>query len=279
VGHIYWIASYPKSGNTWVRSFLARIVLGQEGSINELWNFAPDENVGTFYQPQLDRPIAEASTAEQAKVRPRVQAQIAGAVEGFQFLKTHAMHARHAGTPTINALVTAGAIYIVRNPLDIVVSYSEFRNSSIDDTIKALNEPGRLLPRNYKHAYVFCGSWSENVTSWTRNPHERLLVLRYEDLLADPIGQFGRVVAFLRVGVDEPTLKAAVEATSFHRLQEEEQRDGFKERPEATNRFFRQGEANQWRTELTAAQVAAVVRPNRAAMMAMGYWEPAFDQL
>jgi hypothetical protein len=262
-----------------MRSFLARLVLGNQGSINELWSFAPDENAGAFYQPQLSRPIGEASIAEQAEARPRVQAQIAERIEGFQFLKTHSMYARHAGSPTINAAVTAGAIYVVRNPLDIAVSYSEFRKRSIDDAIGILNEPGRLMPRNYKHAYVFCGSWSEHVTSWTRNPHERLLVLRYEDLLANPVEYFGQVVEFLRIKVDEATLGAAIEATSFERLQSEEQKEGFRERPEETDRFFRRGIANQWREQLTPAQIAAVVRPNKAAMTAMGYWEPEFDQL
>jgi hypothetical protein len=279
VGHIYWIASYPKSGNTWMRSFLARLVLGEEASINALWSFAPDENYGAFYQPLLKGPIAEASISEQAEVRPRAQAQIAAAVEGFQFLKTHTMHVRHAGTPTINAAATAGAIYLVRNPLDIAVSYGAFRKRGIDETIAVLNQAGRILPRNFKHAYVPCGSWSEHVTSWTRSAHDRLLVLRYEDLLADPTSQFARVPELLRMQVEPEALEAAIAATSFSRLQEEEQEQGFTERPEMTEQFFRRGEANQWRTELTEAQIAAVVRPNRAVMTAMGYWEPDFDQL
>lgn len=279
MGHIYWIASYPKSGNTWMRSFLARLVLGEEGAINSLWSFAPDENYGALYQPYLARPIAETTVREQAEVRPRVQAQLAAAVEGFQFLKTHAMYVAHAGTPTINAEVTAGAIYIVRNPLDVAISYSAFRNRDLDDTIALLNQPGRVLPRNPKHAYVPCGSWSENVTSWTRKAHDGLLVLRYEDMLADPGAQFGRVADFIRIKTDAEYMESALAATSFGSLQDEEQEDGFSERPASTSQFFRRGEANQWRSELTDAQVAAVVRPNRSAMTAMGYWEPDFEQL
>ena len=262
-----------------MRSFLARLVLGEEGAINSLWSFAPDENYGALYQPYLARPIGETTVGEQAEVRLRVHAQIASAVEGFQFLKTHSMYVTHAGTPTINAEVTAGAIYIVRNPLDIAISYSAFRNREIDDTIALLNQPGRVLPRNPKHAYVPCGSWSEHVTSWTRKAHDRLLVLRYEDMLSDRSVQFGRVVDFIRIKADANSLESAIAATSFDKLKDEEQEDGFSERPEETSRFFRRGEANQWRSELTDAQVAAVVRPNRSAMTAMGYWEPEFDQL
>jgi hypothetical protein len=279
LGHIYWIASYPKSGNTWMRSFLARLVLGEEGSINQLWSFAPDENYGSFYQPLLSRPIAETSIAEQAEARPLAQARLASGVTGFQFLKTHAMHVRHAGTPTIHPGVTAGAIYLVRNPLDVAVSYSAFFARDLDKTISLINQPGMLMPRNRKHAYVPCGSWSENVVSWTRNPHDRLLVLRYEDLLADPTAEFGRVGEFLQIRPESETLEAAIAAASFASLQQAEVGDGFIERPAVTEKFFRRGEANQWRTELSERQVAAIVRPNRAAMTAMGYWEADFDQL
>lgn len=279
MGHIYWIASYPKSGNTWMRSFLARLVLGEEGAINALWSFAPDENYGALYQPYLPRPIGETTIKEQAEARPRVHAQIAAAVEGFQFLKTHSMYVTHAGTPTITAEATAGAIYVVRNPLDIAISFSAFSNEDVDETIRHLNQAGRLLPRNPKHAYVPCGSWSEHVTSWTRKAHDRLLVLRYEDMLADPGGEFGRVVDFIKIKADAEAVQSAIAATSFEVLQDEEQEHGFAERPNVTSQFFRRGEANQWRSELTEAQVAAVVRPNRQALTAMGYWEPEFDQL
>jgi hypothetical protein len=279
MGHIYWIASYPKSGNTWMRSFLARLILGEDGSIDKLRGFAPDENFGIFYQPLLSRPMAETSVEEVARIRPAAQARIASAVNGFQFLKTHMMYARHAGTPTINAAVTAGAIYVVRNPLDIVVSYSAFRQKSFDTVIDWLNEKGRFLPRAEKHAYVVCGSWTEHVTSWTSKPHDRLLVLRYEDMLAEPVQEFTRVAKFIGLNAKEGAVAEACEGTSFERLQAAEDEHGFQERPDKTERFFRRGEADQWREELSPGQIAAVVRPNRDAMKAMGYWLDEFDQL
>jgi hypothetical protein len=279
LGYIYWIASYPNSGNTWIRSVLARLVLGEAGSLNQLWTVAPEESYGGFYQPFLKRPIAVATEAELAEARPRAQARVARSVEGFQFLKTHAMHVRHLGTPTVTPEVTAGAIYVVRNPLDVVVSCSAAANSTIDEAIGWLNSAGRLLPRNYKNTYVASGSWTENVTSWTRRPNDRLLVLRYEDLLADPLARFADTVKFLGMTIAPGALQAAVEASSFVRLQDEERKSGFVERPKATRQFFRRGEANQWRTALSDEQVAKIVRPNRTAMIAMDYWQPEFDQL
>lgn len=279
MGHIYWIASYPKSGNTWMRAFLTSLVAGTEvlGGINRLAELVPDENLGRFYQPFLGKPVAEATLAELAAVRPQVQQGVANASDGFTFLKTHAVLSRHQGTPTISAAATAGAIYIVRNPLDVVVSYARFRNWSIDDAIRVLNTRGRVLPRAPEHSYVPCGSWAENVGSWTRQRHDRLLVLRYEDMLGDPLASFGAVVRLLRMDVAEAQVADAVARTSFDRLQRQERQFGFVERPQGTEAFFRQGSEGQWRGELSEEQVKAVALPNRALMTEMGYWLDEFD--
>src|SRR5690606_31582622 len=130
-------------------------------------------------------PVEQASVPELAALRPRVHRAAANLVPGFLFLKTHAMLARHGGTPTITPEVTAWAIYLVRNPLDVVVSFSAYAGWSIEETIAMLNERGYMLPRVKGRSYVPVGSWSENVIGWSRpNPHVHLL--RYEDMLADP---------------------------------------------------------------------------------------------
>lgn len=281
MGHIYWIASYPKSGNTWMRAFLAQLVgeTDEDRDLNRLREFAPDECHAQLYTPLLGKPIETASMAELAAVRPRVHTAIADAVVGFQFLKTHAMLCRHAGTQTITPAATAGALYIVRNPLDVVVSYSHFRKFEIDASIRVLNERGHILPRHPKHSYVPCGSWSEHVLSWTAKPHERLLVVRYEDMLAAPDATFDGISSFLHMDVAPERLAVAIANTDFEQLRATEQQHGFAEKPKVTEAFFRAGTAEQWRSQLTDSQVAAVVVPNRAAMQKMGYWLPEFDEI
>jgi hypothetical protein len=275
VGYIYWIASYPKSGNTWMRAFLTNLVLGAqaEPQINSLADIAPDENLGRFHTPVLTKPISEASLPELAAARPLAHRRLAKSVEGFQFLKTHTALTMQFGHPAIANDVTAGAIYIVRNPLDVVVSYSKFRNWTADETIALLNQHDRMMPRVPIHSFVMCGSWSENVASWTAKPSERMLVVRYEDLLADPLEWFGRVAALLRVDVDGDRLKAAVELSSFEVLKAREQEAGFVEKPKETAEFFRGGRAGDWRETLTEAQIKAIRMPNEAMMRRFGYWD------
>lgn len=280
MGHIYWIASYPKSGNTWMRAFLGNLVGadGEAGNINRLGEIAPDENLGKFYQPFLRGPIASAELAELAAARPRVHQAIANSIEGFGFLKTHSVLARHLGTATISPPATAGAVYIVRNPLDVAVSYSRFRNWSIEETTRIVNMRGRLMPRSPRNSYVLCGSWAENVRSWTRQRHDRLLVVRYEDMLGHPETTFGAVARLLKIDASARQIETAWKRSSFKALQAEEQRLGFVERPPGAEVFFREGRSNQWRDALTPDQVLAIALPNKAIMQDFGYWTPQIDE-
>jgi hypothetical protein len=280
MGSIYWIASYPKSGNTWMRAFLAKLIGEDEEarSINRMHEIIPDEYAARYYQPFLTRPLAEAPIEAIAAVRPRVHRRLAGAADGFLFLKVHSLYGKHLGTPTILPEVTAGAIYLVRNPLDVVVSYSRFRDWTIDETIAVLNEPGRILPNTPTMAYVLTGAWSEHVQSWTRRAHDRLMVVRYEDMLENPADVFGSVARFLRMRIEPRQLERAIEQSSFEALRGEELESGFVERPASTSAFFRRGKPNQWREALNERQIAAIVEKNADAMRRFGYLS-ADDQL
>src|SRR5689334_10026620 len=99
-----------------MRTFLTNLVLGATApEINSLADIAPDENLGRFHQPLLDKPISKASLEELAAIRPLAQRRLAASVDGFQFLKTHTSLTTQFGHPAIAQDVTAGAIYIVRN--------------------------------------------------------------------------------------------------------------------------------------------------------------------
>src|SRR5688572_19937875 len=248
MGYIYWIASYPKSGNTWTRAFLTAVVTGAEHlDLDTLQQVAPYENLGPYYELFMTKPIAQASDAEIARARPMAQRAIAASAEKFLFLKTHSMLVQHLGTPTITADVTAGAIYIIRNPLDVAISYSEFRNREIDKTIEVMNKHDRVIGRPRNAAYEVTGSWVAHVRSWTAKPHKQMLILRYEDMLADPATEFGKVMTFLRMDVDATQIERAIQASSFEALKSAEEAAGFKERPKGTERFFRAGSTDQWR--------------------------------
>jgi hypothetical protein len=256
LGFIYWVASYPKSGNSWARAFLTSLITdGARTKSGKRPEIIPDENFGRFYKPFLQKPIEEVSNTELALLRPRVHRLLANKTQNFLLLKTHSRLGLHNGTPTITLDVTAGAIYLVRNPLDVAVVYSENRERGVDGTIAVMNESERQATRLKDRAYEIVGSWSEHVTSWTK-PHDRILVLRHEDMLADPAAEFRRIVQFLKMDVSDGQLARALADT---------QSDA--------------GSAGKWRDALSEEQVAMVVRNNEPVMKRFGYWLDEFDEL
>ena len=278
MGYLYWVASYPKSGNTWMRAFLANLIAGERGvDINQLRQVLPDENLGSFHRPVLTVPIETATVEQLAVARPLAHRRLASHVNGFMFLKTHTALQLQFGQPAIDPGVTAGALYIIRNPLDVVVSYARFRNWSIDQSIAAINDADRMLPRAPGHSFVVTGSWSQHVSSWTERPHDRMLVLRYEDMLATPEMAFGRIVDFLKIAASADDVSRAIARSSFEQLQSAEQRSGFAERPIVTKQFFREGRSEQWRAVLSDHQARAIASANATQMKRFGYWDASFD--
>lgn len=256
MGFIYWIASYPKSGNTWARAFLTSLIAdGARDESGRLPQIMPDENSGQFYQPFLQKPVDAASNAELAQVRPRVHRMLAEKTQNFLLLKTHSRLGMHNGTPTVSFDVSAGAIYLLRNPLDVAVTYSEGRARGLDGTIKAMNQRDREAPRIANRSYEILGSWSEHVTSWTQ-PHDRILVVRQEDMLANPPTEFRRMLQFLRMEAGEDQLARALAES-----QPMSDRSGL------------------WREALTREQVASVVSRHKSVMQRFGYWLEEFDEL
>src|SRR5215472_9365498 len=141
---IVWLASYPKSGNTWTRAFLHNLVHVTSGQtqaqkINELDHFSAHSAGKPLFQEVVGFDLTDKHRDEIAAARARVQQNMADAVEGLIFLKTHQAIVIDRGHPTINFAVTAGAIYIVRNPLDVAISYAHHLGQSIDRSINLMN--------------------------------------------------------------------------------------------------------------------------------------------
>ncbi len=187
---ILWIASYPRSGNTWMRIFLyclRKIMGGETIDTVRVEDVRRSERTDVWlplYQRLLGQPIDRMSS-EIPRLRPIIQMRIAQENKGVVLVKTHSAFLFERGYPTINHAASAGAVYIVRNPLDVAVSYAAFSNEPIDSIIKVMAKSGSPAgaPGN---AYSIVGSWSENVKSWTEPPHPIVLVVRYEDMVANP---------------------------------------------------------------------------------------------
>lgn len=177
------------------------------------------------------------------------------------------------GHPVINTEATAGAVYIIRNPLDVVISLSHHRGKSIDDTIEFMGFEGMRTAISEKQVYEIWGSWSEHVHSWTRTPHPAIYTMRYEDMLADPIRIFGGLARHLKMNPSPEELSTALDLSSFEKLQSEERIFGFRERPDgSSDSFFRKGQANQWQEILTPSQIDRIATDHKDQMQRWGYW-------
>jgi hypothetical protein len=272
-----WLASYPKSGNTWVRVFLhnlLRELRGQaEGAqdINALHEMTARESLGLYFTRRLGKSAYEATAQEIAAARVAVQADLVHGAGSPVYIKTHNAVANVENFPTINFDVTLAAIYIVRNPLDIAVSYAHFARVPLDTMIAYMADPAGNIDVNEMRVYEFLGSWSFHAASWMSVPHRPILLMRYEDMLAAPGRCFGRLAAFLRLKPDAGQLARAIQNSSFEELARQEDLHGFNERPKTTEKFFRSGKAGQWREALSPSQVQAVIAAHGPMMMRFGY--------
>jgi hypothetical protein len=274
---IIWIASYPRSGNTWTRLFINSLIHVTSDptytrlDINRIEAWTALERSTEHYSRILGKSALHASPAEIASARPRVQSQIAKLAGRPIYVKTHNANAMDHGMPLINMAVTAGAVYIVRNPLDIAISLAHFSNVGVDRAIDDMATPGFGIRSTREHVRTVWGSWSEHVGSWAVRPHPAILVVRYEDMIASPREAFGGIARHLMMTPTEEELDRALEMTRFDRLQKDEAETGFNEKPRDTAAFFREGRVGQWRERLTQDQITRIVRTHRPLMKRFGY--------
>jgi hypothetical protein len=274
---IVWLASYPKSGNTWTRTFLSNLVTimaGEEEAldINSINRFSLGENFVSFYKDILGYTPGPEHKKEIAQTRHQVQAAIADQFEGLIFVKTHNALVVDHGQSLVNFAVTSGAIYIVRNPLDVAISLSFHMSRTIDEAIEVMATRQMETPVNDKRVHEIWSSWSEHVESWTRKVHPAIYVMRYEDMLNDPEKTFGGLARHLLLNPTPAELKLAIERSSFESVQAQEEAEGFKEKPAHAERFFREGRAGQWKEVLNSRQVERIVAAHGAQMRRFGYW-------
>lgn len=279
MGGIYWLASYPKSGNTWFRLVLANYLRDSNEpiSINQL-------NTGTIASSRLwidDVSGFDTSdmTADEIKnIRPDIYRWSAREGDvGYHKIHDAYSHTRN-GKPIIDNEASRGIIYIVRNPLDVAPSLANHINCSIDQAIERMADEaysfsgsqGRLSSQVQQHL----GSWSHHVMSWINQSETPLHIVRYEDMLDQPESAFGRAFRFLGLSPKASVLQKAICHSSFTELQAQEDSFEFRERPARSKRFFRSGRSRTWETELTEKQIGSLTASHGEVMELLGYALP-----
>lgn len=154
MGGMYWLASYPTSGNTWLRVFLTNYWrdADEPADINALATvrIASDRAV---FDTLMGVAAADCTPEEIDRYRPQVYEHLAAHSERSLYLKVHDAFTTNAqGMPILSKRATAGAVYLIRNPLDVAVSYAHYRNDSAATTVALMcrddhalaSKPGRL---------------------------------------------------------------------------------------------------------------------------------------
>jgi Sulfotransferase domain len=281
MGGIIWLASYPKSGNTWARLFLHNLLLNPDkpADINNIPELSLADGVKANYEQVGGKKFSEYSPRDVAALIPKVHELFTKTSPDSVFVKTHTNLGTVFGVPLITPKYTIAAIYFIRNPLDVVVSFARHSDFTIDKTIELLNHPkGRSRTKNegeseedFGFVETVYGSWSGHVSSWMQFSRQHLHIMRYEDMLETPMETFGNMSKFLGLNPPEERLKKAVEFSSFDELKKQEKNKGFSERLSTTDSFFRSGKAGQWQEILSDKQVDEIVTCHRDIMKEFGY--------
>jgi hypothetical protein len=275
VAGIWWLASYPKSGNTWLRIALASLLSGRPADINAMPRVSVIAINRTRFDTALGIESADLTFEQETNLRPRAYEIWAADAAQPLYCKTHDAYRRTpAGEPLFPTAVTLGAVCVVRDPRAVAVSFANHLAEPIDKAIARMEDAAAGLSPSGRQLspplFQLTGCWRDNVDSWLRAPFPVHLV-RYEDMHRDPHATFGAVAAFLGLPSDRERIAAAVDAASFSRLQALERATGFIEKPMQAAAFFREGSIDGWRRTLLPEQAARIVAANEAVMRRLGY--------
>ena len=273
MGNIVWLASYPKSGNTWLRVFLANLIANKPDPVplDQLHRYCDDEANPAHFSELAGKPSAELDLDEISMLRPQVHARIASASCGTRFVKTHNRVGVIDHYPLQNLGVTAGAIHVVRNPMDVAISMTHHFGLSLDDAIERLGNENVATQNDDLFVTQVLGSWSDHARSWASLDSTRVLTVRYEDLLRNSRKQFAKIARFLGIGGSSERIDRAVRHSTFSTLSALERKNGFREASDKGRFFFRKGTTNEWRDVLTASQMKVIVERHSEQMKRFGY--------
>jgi aryl sulfotransferase len=272
---VYWLASYPKSGNTWLRVLIHNLRNSEPANINQLQGSAGHGGGAQFFEDLSLVDPSLLSAAEIECLRPAVADAAVARRPDPPFFKTHdRWRLNDRGEPILGRAM-AGAIYIVRDPRDVAVSLAYHSDQTLDRTIDILVGPEHPGPDDERgagfHVPYRHGGWSMHLLSWLDQDIIPVHLVRYEDLRRDTVKVFGDAMAFAGQPIDRSKLEEAVERSDFRGLQKQETEHGFVERFSQRSLFFRSGQVGDWRTHLTGAQIARLEAGCALGMARLGY--------
>ena len=280
-----WLASYPKSGNTLVRAMLASYFFSKDGN----FSFDIIKNIKQFPNSELFEKIGVDIKNEKNVIENYIKAQESiNLKNSVQFLKTHSYLFNINNNPFTDLKNTMGAIYIVRDPRNVVTSYAHHYAIPISEAVFQLTNSIHMggnysSERISDRTKVYLGSWSSNFNSWKsfKAPGKYLLI-KYEDLVNNKKETFLKILEFIyklqkaNFVLDELKLKNTIMSTSFKNMQNLEKEKGFIESKIDTKTgkkipFFNLGSENKWENLLDLNFKNQIEKSFEKEMKELGY--------
>ncbi|MCK9625816.1 MAG: sulfotransferase domain-containing protein [Bacteroidales bacterium] len=275
--NLVWIVSYPKSGNTWFRLFLSNY---KKNAIKPIQlrtiESASIASSGTDFEFQIGLDPSEMTGEEVDLYRPEMYCALSEKAKQkgeICYKKAHdAYIINNDGEPIFPEKISKYAVYFVRNPMDVCVSFSNHNAEELDKTIHFLLDEKSFLPgQKAGQLRQKLLSWKSHVQSWKNQTLIPVHFVRYEDMIRKPMETFGSIITFLELEYDEKRLERAIINSDFKLLQQMEEENGFKEKTQLCQHFFWKGKIGNYRDYLSKDQIDRIVEYNYDTMKEFGY--------
>ena len=274
---IIWLASYPKSGNTLVRSLLSAYFFSKEGD----YNFDLIKNIQQFPDINLFKKFGVNINNENEIIKNYISIQDKiNKKNSIQFYKTHSSLFKIKDNAFTDLRNSLGVIYIVRDPRNVVTSWAHHNNLSINDSCDYLIHQKETSGNPNK---VYHGTWNYNFQSWKSFKYEqRYLLIKYEDLILEKKNTFLKILEFInkfnkkKFTINIKKFDNVLNSTSFKNMKKLENEKGFFEamtdkNSEKKKPFFNLGPENNWKKILDGKVRIKIEKVFKDEMEELGY--------
>jgi len=281
---IIWLASYPKSGNTWIRSIISSILFSDSGLVDnfELLNAIDQYPTKKYFDTLLtdyDNPVQIQKNWIPSQDLINVDKKI-------KFFKTHHIFCKYGENAFTNSANTLGVIHIVRDPRNLISSLKyhwslKSDQNAMEKLFDIQNATGLKIETGKNYSFpVMISSWDNHYNAWKKIKKNYILI-RYEDLVKDTKKELLRIIKYLKklihFEIDEEKINNIIRTTSFNNFVKLENEGLFKESnlDKAGNfkTFFNEGPNKKWQDHLSKELSDKIEKKFSKEMTELGYFE------
>ena len=277
---IIWLASYPKSGNTLVRSMLASLIYSEDGN----FNFNLLKKIGQYPQKKHFIGLTNKfdNLFELSKFWTISQDKL-NLDKKIKLLKTHHLRCGMGNYTFTNSKNTIGTIYIVRDPRDVIISFAQHHALSIEEAKYTMfRSDAYTSPETEKNPALaiptLIGTWSDHYNSWTKN-NKNLLFIKYENLIKNKKFELSRIIKFvnnyIKIPISETKINNCINSTTFESMKQNEEKGLFEENTYDKNgkkiKFFNYGKEGNWKSVLSKEFELNIEKKFQKEMKELGY--------